>query len=133
MKKAFSLMEVIISVVILSVVMLTLLQIKSGNIYLVSKSDQKSKINDYILMAVDFNNKILDKNESVLIDKKYNYINNEIKEELKNKKINIKDEKLESESIKSDRNSINITTYYRTFSLENSDIQKKIYSFKIEL
>ena len=68
-----------------------------------------------------------------IIDKKYNYINNEIKEELKNKKINIKDEKLESESIKSDRNSINITTYYRTFSLENSDIQKKIYSFKIEL
>ena len=59
MKKAFSLMEVIISVVILSVVMLTLLQIKSGNIYLVSKSDQKSKINDYILMAVDFNNKII--------------------------------------------------------------------------
>ena len=133
MKKAFSLMEVIISVVILSVVMLTLLQIKSGNIYLVSKSDQKSKINDYILMAVDFNNKIIDKNKSVLIDEKYNYINNEIKEELKNKKINIKDEKLESESIKSDRNSINITTYYRTFSLENSDIQKKIYSFKIEL
>ena len=33
--------------------------------------------------------------------------------------INIKDEKLEFESIKSDRNSINITTYYRTLSLEN--------------
>ena len=133
MKKAFSLMEVIISVVILSVVMITLLQIKSNNIQLASKSEEKNKSNDYILMALSFNDSITNKNESVLIDKKYTYDNEEINEEIKNRKVNIKDDKLESKTIESHRNSINISTYFRSFSLENSDIQKKIYTFKIEL
>ncbi len=133
MKKAFSLMEVIISVVILSVVMITLLQIKSNNIQLASKSEEKNKSNDYILMALSFNDSITNKNESVLIDKKYTYDNEEINEEIKNRKVNIKDDKLESKTIESHRNSINISTSFRSFSLENSDIQKKIYTFKIEL
>jgi len=132
-KKAFSLMEVIISVVILSVVMITLLQIKSNNIQLASKSEEKNKSNDYILMALSFNDSITNKNESVLIDKKYTYDNEEINEEIKNRKVNIKDDKLESKTIESHRNSINISTSFRSFSLENSDIQKKIYTFKIEL
>lgn len=68
-----------------------------------------------------------------MIDRKFAYENEEIKEELKNKKINIQDDKLESKTIKSNRNSINITTLFRSFSLENSDTQKKIYTFKIEL
>lgn len=133
MKKAFSLMEVIISVVILSVVMITLLQIKSNNIQLASKSEEKNKSNDYILMALSFNDSITNKNESVLIDKKYTYDNEEINEEIKNRKVNIKDDKLESKTIESHRNSINISTSFRSFSVENSDIQKKIYTFKIEL
>ena len=126
-------MEVIISVVILSVVMITLLQIKSNNIQLASKSEEKNKSNDYILMALSFNDSITNKNESVLIDKKYTYDNEEINEEIKNRKVNIKDDKLESKTIESHRNSINISTSFRSFSLENSDIQKKIYTFKIEL
>ncbi|BAK74203.1 prepilin-type N-terminal cleavage/methylation domain-containing protein [Arcobacter sp. L] len=132
-KKAFTLMEVIISVVLLSVVMISLLQIKSENIFMVSKSDERAKTNDYILMAINFDDKILNKNENIFLQKKYNYENEEIKTELKDIKISIKDEKLESDSIKSDFNSVNITTLYRTFSLENSDIKKKIYTFKIEL
>lgn len=126
-------MEVIISVVILSVVMVTLLQIKSDNIFFVSKSEEKNKSNDYILMALSFNEPISNKNESVLIDKKYVYENEELNEELKNKKINIQDDKLEAKTIESNRNSINIITFFRSFSLENSDTKKNIYTFKIEL
>lgn len=132
-KDAFSLMEVIISVVILSVVMMTLLQIKSDNIFLVSKSEEKNKSNDYILMALSFNDNISNKNETILLDKKFVYENEEINNELKDKKIFIKDEKIESISIESSTNNINITNFYRNFSLENSDTQKKIYTFKIEL
>lgn len=132
-KDAFSLMEVIISVVILSVVMMTLLQIKSDNIFLVSKSEEKNKSNDYILMALSFNDNISNKNETISLDKKFVYENEEINNELKDKKIFIKDEKIESISIESSTNSINITNFYRNFSLENSDTQKKIYTFKIEL
>lgn len=133
MKKAFSLMEVIISIVILSFVMITLLQIKSENIFLISKSDQKVKVNDYILLAIDFKNNIEDKNEEIDLYKNYKFENEDVKRELKDIKVTIKDEKIDSESIKSDFNTINITTFSRIFSLENTDIKKKLYSFRIEL
>ena len=133
MKKAFSLMEVIISIVMLSVVMITLLQIKSDNIHLVSKSDKKVKINDYILLAIDFKNEILNKNEDIDIYKNFKYENEYVRNELKDIKVSIKDEKIQSVSIDNGFNNINITTYSRTFSLEQSDIKKKLYSFKIQL
>ena len=133
MKKAFSLMEVIISIVILSVVMITLLQIKSDNIHLVSKSDKKVKLNDYILLAIDFKNEILNKNENIDLSKNYKYENENIQQELKDKKVIIKDEKMKLESINSRFNSLNITTFTRTFNLDNTDVKKKLYSFKIEL
>ena len=133
MKKAFSLMEVIISIVMLSVVMITLLQIKSDNIHLVSKSDKKVKLNDYILLAIDFKNEILNKNENIDLSKNYKYENENIQQELKDKKVIIKDEKMKLESINSRFNSLNITIFPRTFSLDDTDIKKKLYSFKIEL
>ena len=133
MKKAFSLMEVIISIVILSVVMITLLQIKSDNIHLVSKSDKKVKINDYILLAIDFKNEILNKNEDIDISKNKKYENEDIQQELKDTNVIIKDEKMKLESINSRFNSLNITTFTRTFNLDNTDVKKKLYSFKIEL
>lgn len=133
MKKAFSLMEVIISIVILSFVMITLLKIKSENIFLVSKSNENTKANEYILLAVDFKDEILNKNEDISLDKKYQYSNDDVRRELKDIKISIKDDKVESKSIQSDLNNINTTIFSRTYSLENSNIKKKIYSFKIEL
>ena len=131
--KAFSLMEVIISIVILSFVMITLLKIKSENIFLISKSNEKTKINDYILLAIDFKNNIEDKNEEIDLYKNYKFENEDIQKELKDIKVTIKDEKIDSEYIHSDFNNINITTFSRTFSLENTDIKKKLYSFKIQL
>lgn len=131
MKKAFSLMEVIISIVILSVVMVALLKIKSENISIVSKSEQKIKLNEYILLAINFED-IENKNEDISLEK-YKYENDDLRKELKDIKVSIKDEKIKSESINTGFNNINITTISRTFSLENSDIKKKLYSFKIEL
>jgi len=132
-KKAFTLMEVIISVVLHSVVMITLLQIKSENIFMVSKSDERAKINDYILMAINFNDTILDKNENINIENKYKFENEKLRAELKDIKVAIKDENLDSNTLESNHNSLNFTTYYRSFFMENSDIKKRIYTFKFEL
>lgn len=132
MKKAFSFMEVIISVVILSVVMITLLKIKSDNIYLVSKSEQKSKFNDYILMAIDFSDTTKNKNEDISLEK-YKYENEDLKKELKDIKVSIKDEKIDTKTIYNGSNNINVTIYSRTFSFDDNDLKKKLYSFKIEL
>ena len=125
-------MEVIISVVILSVVMITLLKIKSDNIYLVSKSEQKSKFNDYILMAIDFSDTTKNKNEDISLEK-YKYENEDLKKELKDIKVSIKDEKIDTKTIYNGSNNINVTIYSRTFSFDDNDLKKKLYSFKIEL
>ena len=132
MKKAFSLMEVIIAIVILSVVMVALLKIKSENISIVSKSEQKIKLNEYILLAIDFKDKIENKNEDISLEK-YKYENDDLRKELKDIKVSIKDEKIDTSTIMNGSNNINVTIFSRTFSLENSDIKKKLYSFKIEL
>jgi len=125
-------MEVIISIVILSVVMVALLKIKSENISIVSKSEQKIKLNEYILLAIDFKDKIENKNEDISLEK-YKYENDDLRKELKDIKVSIKDEKIDTRTIMNGSNNINVTIFSRTFSLENSDIKKKLYSFKIEL
>jgi low affinity Fe/Cu permease len=130
-KNAFSLMEVIIAITMLSFVMVTLLQIKSDNIFLVSKSDEKAKINDYLLMAVNLD-EANDKNENQFLDDKFSFENDELRREFKDKKIKIEDKKIDSKSIDNEFIKLNITTYSRTYSIENESA-KSIFSFQIEL
>lgn len=134
MKKSFSLIEVVIAVSILSVVMVSLLQIKSDNIFLISKTNDQSKLNDYIQLSVDFKkiNQENQENEEVFLDKKFTFDNDEIRKELKDIKVKIREEKEDENKIDTNTTSLNITTYSRVYSIDNS-IKKKIYNFKIEL
>lgn len=131
MKKAFSLVEVIIAITMLSVVMITLLQIKSDNIFMISKSDEKAKLNDYALLAIELRTAD-NKNENLFLDKVYSFENDDLRKELKDIKIKIEDKKEESTAIDNELMKINITTYSTTYSIKE-DFKKKIYSFKIEL
>ena len=59
--------------------------------------------------------------------------NEELKKELKDIKVSIKDEKIDTKTIYNGSNNINVTIYSRTFSFDDNDLKKKLYSFKIEL
>lgn len=131
MKKAFSLVEVVIAITMLSFVMVTLLQIKSDNIFLISKSDEKAKLNDYILLGIDLKT-LEDRNENLFLDKKYSFKNDDLRKELKDIKIKIKSKKEKSTTLDNDLMRLNITTSSTTYSIKE-DIKKKIYSFKIEI
>ena len=132
MKKASSLMEIIISIVILSFVMISLIQIKMNNIFLVSKVNENSSLEEYALLSIDFNDNILDKNESIFLSDKYNFQNDDIKISLKEIEINIKDEKKESKNISSEFN-VNIKSdlFYRKFEFKNSNLNKKIHQMNL--
>ncbi len=132
MKKAFSLMEVIIAISILSFVMVTLLQIKSENIFLISKSEEISKNSEYLLAAINLN-EVNQRNENLFLDRNYSFDNDDLRKEFKDKKIKIKDEKLKTDTIDNDYMKLNLTTYTTTYKLDNSNSSKKIYSFKLEL
>ena len=134
MRKSFSLMEVIIAVMILSVVMVALLQIKTENIFLISKTNERVKLNEYIQLSVDLKkvNEESTKSTEIYLDEKYPFVNEDIRKELKEIKVVIREEKEDEYKIETPTQDLNITTYSRTYNIEN-DIKKKIFNFKIEL
>ena len=131
MKKAFSLVEVIISVAILSFVMITLLQMKSNNIFLLEKSNEKTQLVDYVLLAGDIEDSSKQTNKSVYLDKLTQFKNDDIRRELKEIKIEIKDKELNKLEIKENGLNIKIKTYAREYKIEE-DIKKSIYSWEFE-
>jgi len=123
-------MEVIISIVMLSVVMLTLLQIKSDNIFLVSKSAEKSKLVEYIQLVINMSNEDK-KNENVYLDSVYKFKNDEIRKEFKDIKIKVKSDQIDSKEYNTNSVNFKIITNSNTYTID--DIKKNIYTFKIEL
>lgn len=131
MKKAFSLMEVLVAITMLSVVMISLLQVKSDNIFLIQKSDEKAELNDYVSLVMNLE-EASDRNENIFLDRVYRFDNDELRKELKPIKVKIKDNKVSSKTIKNDTYDLNITTYSTTYNIDDK-INKSIYTFKIEL
>ena len=131
MKKAFSLMEVLVAITLLSVVMLSLLQIRSENIYLIKKSDEKAKLNDYIFLSMNLN-EVNDRNENIFLDRLYRFDDDKLRQELKPIKIKQKDKQISTITMKNDAMDLNITTYSTTYSIDDK-MKKSIYTFKLEL
>ena len=136
-KKSFSLMEVIIAVMILSVVMVALLQIKTENIFLISKTNERVKLNEYVQLSIDLkkvNEENIENIENIefFLDKKYPFVNDDIRKELKEIKVDIREKKEDEYKIETTSEDLNIIIYSRTYSI-NEDIKKKIFNFKFEL
>lgn len=133
-KKSFSLMEVIIAVMILSVVMVALLQIKTENIFLISKTNKRVKLNEYVQLSVDLKKVNEESSEDIelFLDKKYPFVNDDIRKELKEIKVDIREKKEDEYKIETPSENLNVTIYSRTYSI-NEDIKKKIFNFKFEL
>ena len=133
-KKSFSLMEVIIAVMILSVVMVALLQIKTENIFLISKTNERVKLNEYVQLSIDLKKVNEENSENIefFLDKKYPFVNDDIRKELKEIKVDIREKKEDEYKIETTSEDLNIIIYSRTYSI-NEDIKKKILNFKIEL
>ena len=133
-KKSFSLMEVIIAVMILSVVMVALLQIKTENIFLISKTNERVKLNEYVQLSIDLKKVNEESSEDIefFLDKKYPFVNDDIRKELKEIKVDIREKKEDEYKIETPSENLNVTIYSRTYSI-NEDIKKKIFNFKFEL
>jgi Zn-dependent metalloprotease len=127
-------MEVIVAVMILSVVIVALLQIKTENIFLISKTNERVKLNEYVQLSVDLKKVNEDSSDNIelFLDKKYPFVNDDIRKELKEIKVLVREKKEDEYKIETQSQDLNITIYSRTYSI-NDDIKKKIFNFKIEL
>lgn len=132
MKKAFSLMELLIAVTILSIVMFSLIQIRTNNISLLSKVKEKAKWNDYILLSMDLENKD-NRNEDLRIGDKYKFQNEELRKEIKDIKVKIEDMEVQTIELQlQEEIEAKVNVFSTSYSIEDK-MKKNIYSFKIEL
>lgn len=124
-------MEVMIAVSLLSVVVFALFQIKSNNIFILSKATQESKNKEYLMMAMD-TTEYSKRNKNVYLDRLYSINDDDLRREFKQIKIKIKDETLDTQVFKADNFSLEVKEFKTTYSFENG-IKKDIYRFKLNL
>ena len=89
-KKAFTLIEVMVSVMIISVVILALLKMKSNNSFIFTSLKKQNEVQQYISLIID-NKDYKDKNKDTTLDAliKEFHVDDELRRKLKNQKIKL--------------------------------------------
>jgi hypothetical protein len=130
MKKSFSLVEVLIAVVILSIAITALIQTNQNNLFLLEKFQDASKSDGYISLAlfgVD-SNKTSDTN--FYLDDVVDFKDDESRKELKELKVTLKKIILEEQTIQTDALPIKLQTTQINLKIENQK-EQNFYQFKL--
>ena len=130
MKKAFSLVEVLIAVALLSVVIVALIKMGQNNLFLLEKfkmTNTSSGYNSLAFFGIDMN-KTEDKN--IYLDEVVDFKDDDLRRELKEIKVVVKNEKLEDKKIEADSFTITkkITKIHLTTDNQN---EKDFYRFEL--
>lgn len=130
MKKAFSLVEVLIAVSLLSVVIVALIKMGQNNLFLLEKfktTNTSSGYNSLAFFGIDMN-KTEDKN--IYLDEVVDFKDDDLRRELKEIKVVVKNEKLEDEKIEADSFTITkkVTKIHLTTDNQN---EKDFYRFEL--
>ena len=125
-------MEVLISVSLLSVIITTMFQIKENNLFFLSKFSKSSKNNEYMSLSTIAPINITKlRNDNIYLDKIVDFNDDDIRKELKNIKVNIKDENINDIDFSTEDFIIKIKIFESIYKIEDK-IQKDIYTFKLD-
>ncbi len=128
-KQAITLVEVLVSVMLISVVIVSLLQIKENNLHFLEKSKDTIKYNSYIAMVSLDNDKKI-RNNNIYLDEEIKFKDDDIRREFKNIKIKVKDEELEPIEFSTDEYTLQINIKQTSLSMENKT-QKSFFRFSL--
>ncbi len=130
MKKALSLVEVLIAIVLLTVIISVILQIQQNNIFFLEKFKNNSLYNSYISLIVTSNENKL-RNENIYLSDKVNLNDDDIRKEFKEIKINIKD--IEDKDIDLPKNDyIKTAKIIKSIYTIEDKSAKTFYTFKLQ-
>jgi len=131
MKKSISLIEVLISVILITIVIVVIIQMKGNNLFLLGKFKDSTLNNGYILFAVNNNEK---RNYKMYLSNIVNFEDDEIREELKGIKITVKNKKLKDLTMLRNDYIKSIVFVESTYvlNLNNKTTSRKFYTFKLE-
>lgn len=132
MKKAFSLMEVLVAVTLLTIVIAAVLQVQQNNLFFVDKFKTSATLDEYIsIAAIEQNQSKELRNKNVYLDKVIDFKDDDIRRNLKNVKVSIKDKEGKEVDLSTDEYSLIMKHYESQYSIENK-INKKLYTFELE-
>jgi len=131
MKQAISLVEVLVSIMLITTVIVSVLQMKDNNLFLLDKFSSSSLVNSYFTYAVESGEK---RNSTVYLSDKVDFKDDDIRRELKNIKILIKDQDLKDVSVpKNDYiKSVSVIESSYKLELKEKTMTQKFYTFKLE-
>ncbi len=128
-KKAISLIEVMVSIALISTVIVTILKIKDNNLFYIDKFKKASLHNGYIsLVSLPSNVKM--RNETIRVSDKINFNDDDMRKELKNIKIILKDKKLKNIELPKNDYLKDTKVIKSTYSIEK-EVSKVFYTFKL--
>jgi hypothetical protein len=125
-KDAVSLVEVLISVMLISVVIVSLLQIKDNNLYFLDKSKKITKYNAYISMVALDNNK----DGNIYLNNYIDFRDDELRREFKKIKIKVRNDDLKSLKIGTNEYMIYINIQQTKLNIEDK-IERNFYKFTL--
>ncbi len=130
MKKGFLLVEVIISIMLISGVVLTLFQIKSINFSFLEKINDNKETNISIILTALNNKEVSIKNQKFYLTDIVELRNDEIRKKFKNISVNEKIEKIDTKEILSENLSIKMEIYESKYSIDNL-IDKTFFTLQL--
>jgi prepilin-type N-terminal cleavage/methylation domain-containing protein len=130
MKKAFSLIEVLIAVALLSVVIVALIKMGQNNLFLLEKfktTNTTSGYNSLAFFGID-ENQTTDK--KIYLDEVVDFKDDDLRRKLKEIKVVVKNEQLEDEKIEADSFVITKKVTKTKLTIENQN-EKDFYRFRL--
>lgn len=127
MKKSFSIIETLISVLLLSVAISALLQTKQNNLFILSSIDEKSSFDGYVSIHSVSNST---KDENINFKDYISLSDDELRKNLKNKRMNFKKELVDKIQLKENGIDLNFEIYQETYTSKN--LGKKSF-YRLEL
>ncbi len=126
-KQAISLVEVLVAVMLISVVIVSLLQIKENNLTLLDKLTVSSKLNSYIsIIALKNDNK----EGMIYLDQELYFKDDDIRKSLKDIKIEVKNKTLSPLKFEVEKYKIQIDIKQTVLSIDDT-FKKQFYTFTI--
>ncbi len=128
-KKALSLVEVLVSIMLISVIIVSILQMKENNLHFLQKGEAGANNNAYIsLVSLEKTTKL--DNSKIYLNNKIDFKDDDIRRKLKKIKIDKEEEMLEPIVYSLDDYSLEIKIKKSTFSI-GKEVTKNFYRFQL--
>jgi K+ transporter len=133
MKKSFSLVEVMLSVALVSFVVVTVTKVQDNSHFFLNKFENSSKYNEFITLVPNKKSSLKQlENTNILLSDYLNFKDDDIRKKLKEIKVLKKEEEFDEISIDNEKFKLKVKIIKTNYKIDN-EIEKNFYTFQLEI